>query len=381
MRKLAEEFSGRMKEITVASLGLEVNPNCFLDYEFDVDAAVREKDEATARELAAFLWDTVLPAVTKQVRDGDIQIRDNVSMVKVLHRHGVNMRYLGALLTQATAEEKEDEDLLAQGKQKVHAMPLYWREMLTIEVLARASKYVLNGYFKSAAVYAAPAQTVASLLNHILSLFVPAVAPAATTETVAASANDAKKGGKKRKGGKTETATPAPAATVLAAAKVDNAIFPAVDGTASKEECLRSLQATAVSRFCHNLHLVQGDGSTDVDVAATAQFMQSRLSAATLIRRICQATGIQIATRKYNFSAANPFAAADILGLTPIARTCEPESLLQEFEDMIESSRGYLQESNHAYAYEMAHQALNTITQVMSAAFSPLNYNTQPPVM
>jgi protein TIF31 len=360
-RQLAEEYGAKMREITVASLSLSINPNCFLDFEFDVDPAVREKDEATARELALFLWDTVLPAVTKQVRDGDVQPRDNAAMVKTLHRHGVNMRYLGALLTLAAAEEKEDEELLTQGKQKVHAMPHYWREMLTVEVIARAAKYVLNGYYQSSAVYAAPAQTVASFLNHVLSLYVPAPTAAATAEATATPSEDGKKG---KKGKKSNNNKPEPAAVAPVKADAHAPVIPVIDATASREECLKTLQKTIATRFCHSLPLVQGDNSAEADVAATTKFMQGRVSAVALVRRICQACGIQIATRKYNFAAAAPFYPADILALVPVVKSCEPENLLAEFEEMLESSRAFQQEGNHAYAYELAQQALATITQV-----------------
>ena len=366
MRTLTEEYTAKMKEITVASLGLEVNPNCFLDFEFDVDAAVVKKDEDTARELATFLWDVVLPAVTKQVRDGDIQVRDNTAMVKLLHRNGVNMRYLGALLNLAVAEEKEDEDLLAQGKQKVHAMPLFWREMLMVEVVARAVKYVLNSYFKqSAAVFAAPAQTVASVLNHVLSLLVP---PATTAHVVAEETNtttEVSKKSKKKKGGKGVE----PAVTAAVTTKVDEKalLFPVPDSAANCDDVLRLIQETVASRFCFDLPL--SSTAPEAELESSKKFLQSRMSALPLLRRICQVCGIQIATRKYNFSTATPLAAADILGLYPIVKSCEPEVLLAEFSEMLDSSVNFQQEGNFAYAYEMAQQALGTITQVSCLSF------------
>jgi hypothetical protein len=143
-----------------------------------------------------------------------------------------------------------------------------------------------------------------------------------------------------------------------------DALFPATDGTGSREECLKALQDTIAVRFCTKLHLAQGDDSTEADVKAFAQLLQSRVSPVMLVRRICQTCGIQIATRKYNFVAANPIAAADVLGLVPIVKTCEPESLLPEFEDMLDSSRGFHQEGNIAYAYELAQQAMSAINQV-----------------
>lgn len=368
LQKLSAEYSAKMKEITISSLKLHLNPNCFLDFEFDVDAAVVKQDENVARELASFLWETILPAVTKQVREGDIQVKDNSSMVKLLHRNGVNVRYLGALASLATTEEKEDEDLLTQGKQKVHAMPHYWREMITVEIIARAVKYVLNAYYKSAGVSAAPAQTIASTLNYVLGLLVAPETPAAaaTATTQASAAGNGSKGKKNKKGGKTESAA-APAATATSAKVEDKLPFLAVaDAAGSKDACLQFLQQTIATRFCYDLPLVE-DATTDESKQKSADiklFLQTRVSPLALLRRICQTCGIQIATRKYNFASANPLSAADVLSLVPVVKTCEPEVLLSEFHEMMDSTTNFQQEGNYSYAYDMAQQALNCITQV-----------------
>ena len=367
MARLTTEYTTKMRDITVASLDFTINPNVFLDFQIDVDAAVVQKDEDQARELAVFLWETVLPAVTKQVRDGDIQVKDNASMVKLLHRNGVNMRYLGQLATLAAAEEVDDEKLLSEGKQKVHAMPFFWREMLTVEVIARAVKHVLNSLFKKEGVFNAPAQTVASLLNHIVSVLVAPVAKTATpAETTAAVAATGKNSKKNKKGGKAEPV----AAVAVPAAKVDDKlpIFVSPDGASSREEILRAVQETLVTRFCVSLPLLAGaaDASEEAKAAeaAATTFLQTRLSPIVVVRRIAQVCGIQIATRKYDFTTEVVFHAADIVSLIPIMKTCEPDVILPEFHEMLESAQSFQQEGNHAYAYEMAQQALNTITQI-----------------
>ena len=63
-----KEMTARTEAITAASLQLELNPNVFLEgFACDVDPAVEQKDETTARRLADFLF-TVVTDVVEQVR-------------------------------------------------------------------------------------------------------------------------------------------------------------------------------------------------------------------------------------------------------------------------------------------------------------------------
>lgn len=81
---IAEEVNRKLQELTEESLGIEINPNCFLPlsavssglagagadpvpYRSDVDVAVAEKDEQVARDLALFLWNEVIPNLVNEV--------------------------------------------------------------------------------------------------------------------------------------------------------------------------------------------------------------------------------------------------------------------------------------------------------------------------
>ena len=62
-----------------------MNPNVFLQFDSDVDPSVILKDEETARKMAIFLWDVVMPHLTNQVREGGAAPKDSESMIKLLH--------------------------------------------------------------------------------------------------------------------------------------------------------------------------------------------------------------------------------------------------------------------------------------------------------
>jgi protein TIF31 len=66
--RFQKEMAARAEAITAESLQLELNPNVFLEgFECDVDPAVVQKDEITARRLADFLF-TAVTDVVEQVR-------------------------------------------------------------------------------------------------------------------------------------------------------------------------------------------------------------------------------------------------------------------------------------------------------------------------
>ena len=104
---------------------------------------------------------------------------DNEGMVELLHTHGINMRYLGRMAALAHTQEAQDLDLLRTHRQRIQSMPLYWLEMIEIEILARCFKHYLNRlYRENKDIRQSPSPTIATLLNHILGT---SIAPTLTT--------------------------------------------------------------------------------------------------------------------------------------------------------------------------------------------------------
>lgn len=109
---------------------------------------------------------------------------DNEGMVDLLHTHGVNMRYLGRMSHLAHTQEAQDIDLLLSNRQRIQAMPLFWLEMIEIEVIARCFKHHLNRlYRENKDIRQSPSPTIATLLNHILGQSVTSTATS-TSSTI-----------------------------------------------------------------------------------------------------------------------------------------------------------------------------------------------------
>lgn len=387
-QKLVLEFNERASSITAESLGIEINPNCFLNFKSDVDESQVKKDEDCAREMANLIVDYLLPTLVKQIREEDVVPRDSDMLVNYLHRTGVNVRYIGRLAMLAHEQEKEDVDLLVNGKQRIHAMPGYFLEMLIVEMIARATKHLMNSTFRSnPSVAANPAQSVTSLLNHIMSALRQSEQDAeeeparATTGENGEKLSDGETGADDKKNKKKKKKV-VKAATDLIYGTCD-AVDSPPDGFPSRKECISSLNQIILSRYLFHLSLFDDspldgiEGEPDLakmlanlsSIMLSKRALRNRISPLMLLRRICQQCGIIIAARDYDFTSAEVFKVEDLVSLVPKIKSCEPDSYPPEFSECLNNSIAMLQEGNPLVAFELAQQAMGIITQVSAVCF------------
>ena len=171
---------------------LRYNVNVFLPHARSIGAMDEQsheqlrRDEEEARGLARHLWDAAMPDLTGEIRSSGgsgLQLPvDGRSLTELIHRRGVNCRYLGRLADLTREEEVRDAlaspdggdgTLAGKGRAPRFRMPLCWLELLECEMVARAAKHVLDSYMtgrggggSSTASMGdqVPAQTIASFL-------------------------------------------------------------------------------------------------------------------------------------------------------------------------------------------------------------------------
>jgi protein TIF31 len=241
-------------------------------------------DEVRASDAGIFLWDDVLPKMTKAVKDGNVyQVPvDGKSLTEFIHRNGVNCRYMGQLATLAKEQEKKDAEVaadLARGRLSLverRTMPKCWLELLECEMVARAGKHVLDSYLTEHGGVAAtqPAQTIASFLSALVS---------ETDETAA----------------QTETRV-----GKRAASQPDEDDYSALticdtggDGDAvpapmrSRYEIWQDIEFEVGRRFRYSLSLYNTSGKS------------TRALYIPLLRRLCQRTGVRLVAKNYDIGA------------------------------------------------------------------------------
>ncbi|PWY92469.1 hypothetical protein BO70DRAFT_327648 [Aspergillus heteromorphus CBS 117.55] len=107
------------------------------------------QDEKEVRETCDFLRTKVMPELIQDLHDGDVGFpMDGQSLSQLLHKRGINIRYLGKL-AQLSKERGARLDALST--------------LLVQEMIARAFKHVANQYLRSV-----PAPFVAPCVAHLL---------------------------------------------------------------------------------------------------------------------------------------------------------------------------------------------------------------------
>ncbi|KAF9891157.1 Intracellular distribution of mitochondria [Aspergillus nanangensis] len=139
------------ERVDISGFSLALNPDVCSG---QVPQTAEEKeqwaqDEKEVRDTCDFLRSKVMPDLVKDLHDGDVGFpMDGQSLSQLLHKRGINIRYLGKL-TQMSKEKGARLDALST--------------LLVQEMIARAFKHIANNYLRNV-----PAPFVASCLAHLL---------------------------------------------------------------------------------------------------------------------------------------------------------------------------------------------------------------------
>jgi protein TIF31 len=339
---LTPEIIEAMRNVQDEPFEFSLNPNVFLpSIKYGVEAEVAESDENTARSIASMLWNQVLPHITEQIRTGEVVPQEGRALTDYLHQRGVNMRYLGRLAELARKQEDEDVAMLNGGHQRRQPMPYYWLELLEIEIAARVMKHILNREITaSKSTHAAPAFTIAKLLNHLFG------SDEMTVEQSLQFINDAKSKKSIKKAGVQSPTSSVPESQA---------------SSISKNNFWKLFGEIAISKFGHSNSLLFSIAS---DTFVASRKFHQRISPMSLLRRLCQLSGVRISAVHYDFSHSTPFTTENIVDIVPVAKSCEPDFPLLEARQMVDAAKVQLQHLNIAAAFELCQDASRWIQQV-----------------
>jgi protein TIF31 len=157
----AEEASAELSQTTdfdkeridISNFSFSLNPDAFSGQEPQTDAEREEwaKDEQEVRLACDFLRTSALPELVRDLKEGDVGFpMDGQSLIRLLHKRGINIRYLGKVAT------------LAQGKrlESLHILAVQ-------EMISRAFKHVAGKYLRYLPI-ALTSSCIAHLLNCLL---------------------------------------------------------------------------------------------------------------------------------------------------------------------------------------------------------------------
>ncbi|KAJ6166822.1 hypothetical protein N7470_002269 [Penicillium chermesinum] len=149
------EENADQDRVDISGFNLSLNPDVFSG---QVPQTKEEKeqwaqDEKEVQEACNHLRSKVIPDLIQDLHDGDVGFpMDGQSLTQLLHKRGINVRYLGKLA-----------QLSSEKGARLHALST----LLVQEMIARAFKHIANRYLRNVpAPFAAPC--AAHLLNCLL---------------------------------------------------------------------------------------------------------------------------------------------------------------------------------------------------------------------
>lgn len=137
--KAGDETSKQPQQeaVDVSGFSFSLNPDVFSGQQpqTDEEKAEWEQDEAEVRTVCKFLTEEVIPRLVHDMQEGDVGFpMDGQSLVREMHKRGVNVRYLGEVARRCS--QSEDKRLQAL-QQLAHQ-----------EMVSRVFKHVCNKQLK-----------------------------------------------------------------------------------------------------------------------------------------------------------------------------------------------------------------------------------------
>eukprot|EP00605_Chrysophyceae_sp_TOSAG23-4_P002407 GSChrysophyteH1.ASY1.ANO1.2665.1 assembled CDS len=323
------------------AVAMTMNTNVFFPgITSDANAETVAKDEQLVRDLSCFLYDQVMPAVTRGIRQQELMPLDCAAAAKILHDHGINMRYLGHMARLACKEEAEDIRLSTfDDKMMVMRMPAYWRDLLEVEMLARAVKIYLDRLLSDPSITHCAAPTIAGVISALLN----------TSE------------------------------------QANGSVPEAVNLASNANQVLSDLDEILQTRFGYSFREVRlemiyevitkekagKDLKMDFDryaklLSGAFGAVGNRHSHTMILRRICQQAGIRVASRKYTWQGDNcGVQSRDIHELLVRSKSCIPENISPEVEELLRSCERQIREGNPREAYRSVSECSQVLAQVV----------------
>ncbi|TGO67549.1 hypothetical protein BOTNAR_0040g00340 [Botryotinia narcissicola] len=147
--EVAEPSKPDQERIDIGDFKFALNPDAFSGQQPQTDEEKAEfaEDEQQVRLVCEFLRKTVLPELVKDLKEGDVGFpMDGQSLSRLLHKRGINLRYLGQVA------------ILADGK-RLESL----RVLAVQEMVSRAFKHVAGNYLRYL-----PIPLTSSCIAHLL---------------------------------------------------------------------------------------------------------------------------------------------------------------------------------------------------------------------
>eukprot|EP00466_Bigelowiella_natans_P004222 jgi/Bigna1/69564/fgenesh1_pg.9_\ len=354
-------LEAQLNNIKLANIRL--NTDVFCDLKFADEKQMR-KDEDDVVEAAGFLLRRVVPHFAAQCNKLQQSPLDGAHLVRLMHKSGINVRYLGQMAALAV---KLNMPHIAQ--------------LCTSEMIVRAAKHLLNGMLRGVKPELGEKQEswflgpcIARFLNSFLGAHCCGIG---LSEDQLASAGKVLDRLEKEHGGKDIMASRYFKKTLPRGRKGKHggsrkknsnngeAPIKLANGKRAPTDPL-----SPANLWVSILRLVQKKYNCKLPPFQKAVSSRRKLC---MLRGLCKKVGIQLACRNYRFSssaAAPSFKVEDVLDLVPVVKTIELES--KDAAECLKQAKMFLSINHLHHAYAKLSDAQNILHQT----YGPMHSQT-----
>nr|POE68478.1 clustered mitochondria protein like [Quercus suber] len=133
----AKQQQQQQEAVDISGFSFTLNPDVFSGQQpqTEEEKAEWERDETEVRNVCKHLTDEVIPRLVHDMQEGDVGFpMDGQSLVREMHKRGVNVRYLGEIAR--LCSDRDDKRLIAL------------KQLAQQEMVSRAFKHVCNKYLR-----------------------------------------------------------------------------------------------------------------------------------------------------------------------------------------------------------------------------------------
>ncbi|XP_077051842.1 clustered mitochondria protein homolog isoform X2 [Siphateles boraxobius] len=300
---------------------IHFNPNVFCSgVRFPKESAEDiQKQKQQLKDAAVFLISNQIPAFMKSCLDHTSMPIDGVTLTEALHQHGINIRYLGAVL-----------EYIQKIRQKERLDHVY--RIALCELITRCAKHLFKTYL-----LAVEPSALSASVSHFLNCFLSSFADAGVIQQ-----ND-KLASRRRSRRRRSRASVGGTVTVWA--------------NLTPSDLWVAINTEAQEYYHYTLPC--GSVQEVVD--------KCRLQRNTLLREIAIKTGIQILLREYHFDSEHRavFTEEDILNIFPVVKHISPRA--NDALYLLRCGQSQVQQGCLKEGCELIGQALGLFTNVYGA--------------
>jgi protein TIF31 len=334
------------ERINVADFEFALNPDAFGGQEPQTEAEKEawSRDEQEVRLAADFLRSTVIPDLVRDLKESEVGFpMDGQSLSRLLHRRGINLRYLGKIAS------------LAEGK-RLEAL----RVLCIQEMVSRGFKHVAGGYLRYLPIPLAAA-CVAHLLNCLLGTGFNPTPTAEIDDTLVALYPDANL--------TFRDVTPQSLRQEIEAQVMRRYRFALEESWHSSLKHLQLLREVSLKlglqlevkdyRFTEE---AKSNGEPKIAPVEQKEVNPNGHSSASKKKKKAAREGSPASTASHQAVASHTFVADDVLNIVPIIKEASPKSSLAE--EALEAGRISIMQGQKKLGQELLLESLSLHEQI-----------------